>query len=187
MPFLVSTKVDFGPAKAQGAQETMNKGDLFRKQSRRLADEIPKEFSALLWSGVFRSPAPEDWPLCQTSDSVSFHSLLFQHCVAVLLPLLGCRILSMSGGAALGDLALECLDHWSIRTSKHEGTHCPSFRDPHFEVGQDLGVVSLKKGEYFLQKSRVFLVAKWCAEGRCKLLARDYISQPPSTYVHVAI
>lgn len=101
-----------------------------------------------------------------------FHSLLFQHCVAVLLPLLGRCIVSTSGGAALGDLALECLDYWSVRTSKCEGTHRPSFRDPRFEVGQDLGVVSLKKGKFFLQKSRVFLAAKWCAKGRCKLLAK---------------
>ena len=56
----------------------------------------------------------------------------------------------MSAGADLEDLALECLDHWSVRTSKREGTHRPSFRDPRFRVGQDLGVVSLKKAEYFL-------------------------------------
>lgn len=48
------------------------------------------------------------------------------------------------------DLALERLDHWTVRISKCEVTHCPSFREPSFQVGQDFGVVSLEKGVYSL-------------------------------------
>lgn len=53
------------------------------------------------------------------------------------------------GGADLG-MYFGCLDHWSVRTSRREGTLV--FRDPSFRVGQDLGVCLPQEGRVFFVK-----------------------------------